>query len=954
MRACVGFRVGSLVAITAGSALSLAGLLAPGAAWAATGSWSPLGPDGGPVTSLAIDPAHAGTIYAGTQLGYVFKSTSAGANWAAASPMLAYLQVGALAIDPANPTTLYAGTESGLFKTVDGAGTWSLVITENYAPGVSALAVDPVHTATLFAATGSGLKKSTDGGASWSTVDPTTSVHVLAIDRAHPATVWAGYDAGIFKSSDGGASWSDAPGLPLGSFEALAIDPANPATVYAGGGAYYGVPGMVKTSDGGATWTAINSGLPVDFSVAALAIDPAMPATVYTSLRGGGVFKTTDGGASWTAIGASLAGLDVYALAIDATNPDLLFAGTVAGVFKSTDAGASWGAVDTGLAALQVSTMAIDPVSSATLYVGTAAQGVFKSVDSGASWTAASSGLASLDSLVVYALVIDPTNTATLYAGTQAGVFKTSDAARSWTAVNSGLPIYNLYTSSLAIDPIHPATLYAATGLGVWKTTDGGASWTEANAGNFSGSGVLVIDPTTPATLYSAYSGVSKSTDGGASWTDVSSGLGNIGLGSFIQALAIDPAHPATLYAATNRGVAKTTDGGASWHAVNCGLPPHPDNYFSGLAIDPAHPGTLYTGYAGIFKSTDGGASWTAMPGGALSGILVLGLTFDPKTSTLYAATSGRSVFALTGGAPPNPTTMQCIDDFAGDARFQLTVHFHTRQGGGQSGNGQPIPLSSLGVSHGGLFWFFSPGNPEMLVKVLDACFTAQKFWVFYSAGTNVAFTTTVRDNRTGVVRTYTNPDLTPAPPIQDTNAFDCSYDIPRPGGDQNAAAGEKPWPLAAMAARAKVEPAWPAAPAPAAPTAVTGDAPRSFRAAAGGCSAGPSTLCIDGRFQVEVAYRTTQGGGRSGMGQAIPLTSLGVDQGGLFWFFDAGNPEMLIKVVDGCSLTGKYWVFASAGTNVGLKVTVTDTQTGSSATYINPDLTAAPPIQDTAALPCG
>jgi uncharacterized metal-binding protein len=78
------------------------------------------------------------------------------------------------------------------------------------------------------------------------------------------------------------------------------------------------------------------------------------------------------------------------------------------------------------------------------------------------------------------------------------------------------------------------------------------------------------------------------------------------------------------------------------------------------------------------------------------------------------------------------------------------------------------------------------------------------------------------------------------------------------------------------------------------------------------------------------------------------------VDQGGLFWFFDAGTPEMLIKVIDGCSLTGKYWVFASAGTNVGLKVTVTDTLTGSSANYTNPDLTAAPPIQDTAALPCG
>jgi len=173
--------------------------------------WSPLGPDGGLVTSLAIDPADAGTIYAGTQLGYVFKSTSASPNWAAASPMLAYLQVGALAIDPANPTTLYAGTESGLFKTVDGAGTWSLIITGNDASAVAALMVDPVHTTTLFAATARGLTKSTDGGTSWSTVDATTSVHVLAM--ASP--LWRSRAGGTGRA----APWrrtprSSRPGLP--------------------------------------------------------------------------------------------------------------------------------------------------------------------------------------------------------------------------------------------------------------------------------------------------------------------------------------------------------------------------------------------------------------------------------------------------------------------------------------------------------------------------------------------------------------------------------------------------------------------------------------------------------------------------------------------------------------------------------------------------------------------
>lgn len=123
-------------------------------------------------------------------------------------------------------------------------------------------------------------------------------------------------------------------------------------------------------------------------------------------------------------------------------------------------------------------------------------------------------------------------------------------------------------------------------------------------------------------------------------------------------------------------------------------------------------------------------------------------------------------------------------------------------------------------------------------------------------------------------------------------------------------------------------------------------------------CVPDATTLCIDDqpgdrRFKVQVAYRTAQGGERSGMGTAISLASLGVEHGGLFWFFSPDNPEMLVKVVNACSLNGTFWVFSSAGTNVGLTTTVTDTLTGHVKTYSNPDLTAAAPVQDTGALPC-
>lgn len=125
-----------------------------------------------------------------------------------------------------------------------------------------------------------------------------------------------------------------------------------------------------------------------------------------------------------------------------------------------------------------------------------------------------------------------------------------------------------------------------------------------------------------------------------------------------------------------------------------------------------------------------------------------------------------------------------------------------------------------------------------------------------------------------------------------------------------------------------------------------------------GPCVPGPKTLCVDRqagdrRFKVEVSYQTSQGGGLSGQGNAIPLSSLGITRGGLFWFFGADNPEMMIKVLDGCGLNQKFWVFYAAGTNVGLTTTVTDTVTGQHATYTNPDRTSAAPVQDLAALPC-
>ncbi len=111
-------------------------------------------------------------------------------------------------------------------------------------------------------------------------------------------------------------------------------------------------------------------------------------------------------------------------------------------------------------------------------------------------------------------------------------------------------------------------------------------------------------------------------------------------------------------------------------------------------------------------------------------------------------------------------------------------------------------------------------------------------------------------------------------------------------------------------------------------------------------CQPGPNRLClVNGRFQVEVSWRT--GAGQQGAGQAVPLTA----DSGYFWFFNAANPELFVKVRDACAPPfERFWVFAAGLTNVELRLTVIDTEAGLARVYENPLDRAFVAVQDTGA----
>src|SRR5947207_3437268 len=97
-------------------------------------------------------------------------------------------------------------------------------------------------------------------------------------------------------------------------------------------------------------------------------------------------------------------------------------------------------------------------------------------------------------------------------------------------------------------------------------------------------------------------------------------------------------------------------------------------------------------------------------------------------------------------------------------------------------------------------------------------------------------------------------------------------------------------------------------------------------------CAPTPTRLCLNaGRFSTEVSWRDFAG--NTGSGQAVTLTS----DTGYFWFFSSNNVELVVKVVDGRVLNGRFWVFYGALSNVAYDITVTDTTIGQDIRYRNP-----------------
>ena len=229
---------------------------------------------------------------------------------------------------------------------------------------------------------------------------------------------------GVWKSTDSGSTYVPVfDAQPVQAIGALAVSRSTPAVVWAGTGEAWAIrdadvmgDGVYKSTDAGATWT--NVGLRETGRIGRIILHPTNPDIAFVCALGRatgpqqerGVYRTTDGGRTWRRVLFVDERTGCSGLAIDANDPNVLFAGTWevvmhtwgmfsggagSGVYVTRDGGATWTRLENGLPRSPVGKIdvAVAPSNSKRVYalIQTANQGsLWRSDDGGASWSVAS------------------------------------------------------------------------------------------------------------------------------------------------------------------------------------------------------------------------------------------------------------------------------------------------------------------------------------------------------------------------------------------------------------------------------------------------------------------------------------------------------------------------------------------------------------------------------------
>lgn len=351
------------------------------------------------------------------------------------------------------------------------------------------------------------------------------------------------------------------------------------------------------------------------------------PRILYVGAAGGGVWKTTNGGSQFKSVFDKHC-QSIGALAVDQTNPDIVYVGTGEsnmrntvsvgnGIYKTTDGGENW--VFLGLPESEhISKVVIHPNNPNTIFVAvpgklfsnSSERGLYKSTDAGKTWQKI---LYVNDSTGCADFILNPKNPDEMYAsfwqfrrkpfsfssgGPGSSIMKSTDGGKTWKKIQKGLPEGDIGRAALAIAPSAPNNIVAiveSKKTSLYLSTNGGEEWKEQGADDnvcarpfyFS---TLLVDPIDGKRVYRPAFEFSYSTDGGFSWVRAQNSSGWVH--SDMHALWINPKNTSHMYLGTDGGVYMSVDRGNNWIFLNN----MPVSQFYHVSVDERAPYHVYGG----------------------------------------------------------------------------------------------------------------------------------------------------------------------------------------------------------------------------------------------------------------------------------------------------------------------------------------------------------------------
>jgi photosystem II stability/assembly factor-like uncharacterized protein len=181
--------------------------------------------------------------------------------------------------------------------------------------------------------------------------------------------------------------------------------------------------------------------------------------------------------------------MDVWKIAVDPSNTDIIFAGTrPAALFRSKDGGKSWRQLAVDMAEEcpnvripRVTALVVDPANPKHVWAGVEVDGVRRSLDGGDTWTRITEGVPDPD---IHDVTVNVNGGVKVLTTTPREIFATSDSGEHWMPLGINGRFKLPYCRALTQKIDDPKTLFVASGDGavgcaggIQRSRDGGNRW---------------------------------------------------------------------------------------------------------------------------------------------------------------------------------------------------------------------------------------------------------------------------------------------------------------------------------------------------------------------------------------------------------------------------------------------------------------------------------------------